>query len=135
MHITSETDYAIRIVDCLARDGGRVGASSISERTCVTLRFALKILRKLVSSGIVRSFKGANGGYILAKSPDEISLGDVIRAIEGPFLVSRCLREGHICNRYVDSSSSLCPYHNLFEDISGSVQSRFDSTTVADMIE
>ena len=65
MHITLETDYAIRIVDALGREslkGGNgikscIDAGTISESTDVPLRFALKILRKLVSGGIVKSYK------------------------------------------------------------------------------
>ncbi len=53
MHITLETDYAVRIVDCLAREQKRMGAQAIADETSVTLRFALKILRKLVGSGIL----------------------------------------------------------------------------------
>lgn len=132
MHITSETDYAIRIVDCLARAGERTSASTVSERTCVTPRFSLKILRKLVASGIVRSYKGAQGGYELAKTPDEITIGDVIGSIEGQYLLNRCLRTGHVCNRM--ERTELCPYHNLFGDISVQVQQKFDSITIEDML-
>lgn len=131
MHLTLETDYAIRIIDCIARDGNRIGASAISERTGVTLRFSLKILRKLVASEIIRSYKGANGGYVLARTPDKISLGDIIQTIEGPYFINRCLRDGHICNRVGDG---FCPYHELFGDISSEVRNRFDSINVADMI-
>lgn len=132
MHITSETDYAIRIVDCLAKNGGRIGANAISEQTCVTLRFSLKILRKLVSSGIARSFKGAQGGYELAKKPDDITLGEIIATIEGKYLLNRCLRDGHICTKA--GEGTFCPYHRFFEDISRQVQEKFDSVTVADLI-
>ncbi|MGN0674985.1 MAG: Rrf2 family transcriptional regulator, partial [Oscillospiraceae bacterium] len=55
MHITLEADYAIRIVHCLAKSKKRLDAKTIAEQTTVTLRFALKILRKLVASGIVKS--------------------------------------------------------------------------------
>ena len=55
MHITQESDYAVRIVYCLAKCGTRRDARGISEEMCVTLRFSLKILGKLVSSGIVES--------------------------------------------------------------------------------
>ena len=58
MHITLEADYAVRIVYCLAAAGKRMDAKAISDDTAVTLRFSLKILRKLVAGGIVRSFKG-----------------------------------------------------------------------------
>lgn len=132
MHLTSETDYAIRIVDCLARTGVRIGAGLISERTCVTLRFSLKILRKLVTSGIVRSYKGAHGGYELAKNPDEITLGDIIEAIEGKYFLNRCLRDGHICTRV--SKDEFCPYHELFDNISRQVQERLDTVTVSQML-
>ena len=63
MHITLETDYAVRIVYFLAQSGERVDAGRIAEETGVTLRFSLKILRKLVSGGVVMSYKGAKGGY------------------------------------------------------------------------
>ena len=74
MHMTLEADYAVRIVEFLAVNPGRADAKTISERTSVTLRFTLKILRTLVSDGIVRSYKGAKGGYELAKPPKEITL-------------------------------------------------------------
>ena len=56
MHITQESDYAIRIVYCLAGSDTRRDARSISEEICVSLRFSLKILGKLVQSGLVTSF-------------------------------------------------------------------------------
>ncbi|MDR2909296.1 MAG: Rrf2 family transcriptional regulator, partial [Oscillospiraceae bacterium] len=61
MRITLEADYAIRIIDTLARQGVRVEARTIAEKSQVTLRFSLKILRKLVAAGLVKSFKGAQG--------------------------------------------------------------------------
>ena len=69
MHITLEADYAIRIMLALAANTGRMDAGSISQEAVVSLRFALKILRKLVNSGLVQSFKGVKGGYELAKDP------------------------------------------------------------------
>ena len=77
MYITQETDYAVRIVHCLACSGVRRDARSISEEVCVTLRFSLKILGKLSAVGIVNSFKGNKGGYELARTPADITLKDV----------------------------------------------------------
>lgn len=65
MFITLETDYAVRIISVLCRQGDKMDAKTISEKACVTLRFALKILRKLVGAGLVRSFKGTQGGYVI----------------------------------------------------------------------
>ena len=61
MHMTLETDYAVRIMETLTREGKRVDARTISEKTRVPQRFALKILRSLVADGLVRSYKGASG--------------------------------------------------------------------------
>lgn len=74
MHINLESDYAARIVYCLTKVDGRLDAQSIAEETCVSLRFTLKIMRKLVAAGIVRSFKGAKGGYQLARGPESVTL-------------------------------------------------------------
>ena len=65
MHINLESDYAVRIVQYLAQSNERRDAQSIADSTCVSLRFTLKIMRKLVAADIVQSFKGAHGGYTL----------------------------------------------------------------------
>ena len=109
MQITRETDYAIRIVLCLAHQKKRMDAKTISEKTDVTLRFALKILRKLVASSIVQSYKGTQGGYELRKNPAEITLKEVIEAIEGMIAINRCLRDDFVCNYGGEGCSVHCP--------------------------
>jgi len=63
MCITQESDYAIRIIYCLANENARCDAGFISTKMGITLRFSLKILGKLVQGGLVNSFKGNKGGY------------------------------------------------------------------------
>lgn len=126
MFITLEADYAVRIVDCIAHSKGRLDAKSISEQTGVTLRFSLKILRKLVASGIVKSFKGTQGGYELARKPEEISLKDVIETVEGKYCLSRCLSEDYDCNR---GMSGNCKYQCIFNQISAEVDKKLESYT------
>jgi Rrf2 family protein len=126
MHITLEADYAVRIVYCLAAAGKRMDAKAISEETAVTLRFSLKILRKLVAGGIVRSFKGIQGGYELAKAPKEISLNDVIETVEGPFAISRCLCGEYICSR---TNGQPCKFRNVYAEISEDVVAKLKSYT------
>ncbi len=116
MHITLETDYAIRIVDRLIKAGGRLDAGAISERTGVSQRFALKILRKLVSGGLVKSYKGAGGGYEIARSAAEISLYDIVELMEGTYRFSRCVGDGYSC-----SCELPCAYKKVFSNISEEV--------------
>lgn len=119
MHITLESDYAVRIVQCLARNGERMDARRIAEETGVTLRFSLKILRKLVTGGLVSSFKGTKGGYELARAPKEISLCDVIETVEGPYSLARCLSEtGYRCNRNVEVCGTTCKFQQIYAEIS-----------------
>lgn len=126
MYITLESDYAIRIVGCIKKEGKRIDAKAISEKTGVTLRFALKILRKLVTNGIVKSYKGTQGGYELAKAPSDISLMDIIETVEGKYYFSRCLNEECGCNR---GMSGLCQYQKIFNEISEIVEEKLNSYT------
>ena len=105
MFITLEADYAVRIVSVLFREKDKMDAKTISNDACVTLRFALKILRKLVAADIVKSYKGTQGGYIINKDPAQLTLKDVLEAIEGTYYFSRCLSPRlHLqqrCRRYL----------------------------------
>ena len=122
MRINLETDYAVRIVECLADSGLRMDANSIAVKTGVTLRFSLKILRKLVSAGIVKSYKGAAGGYVLNKAPQDISLLEVIEIISGPIVISRCQSDGYVCDH---PSECNCSFQQLFYDVSKEIAERF----------
>ena len=130
MHITLESDYAVRIVSCLAQGNGRMDARRIAEETGVTLRFSLKILRKLVTGGLVCSYKGTKGGYELARPAAQISLCDVIETVEGPYALSRCVGEpDYRCNRNPDGS--CCKFRRVYAEISDMVRQRLGQVTFA----
>lgn len=131
MNITLEADYAVRIVHCLAVNGKRMDAKHISDATGVTLRFSLKILRKLVAAGIIKSFKGTQGGYELAKKPEEISLSEVLGTIEGPYQLNRCSCGDFVCTRMKDKP---CTFQKVFADISKDVREHLDSVKFSDLI-
>jgi Rrf2 family iron-sulfur cluster assembly transcriptional regulator len=133
MRITQEADYAVRIIDCVARYGKRLDARSVAEATGVTLRFTLKILRKLSIAGIVKSFKGVSGGYELAREPENINLRQVIEAVDGPIVISRCLSGSLPCSKMDDKK--LCYYHNIFADISKSIRDRLESVTFSEKMD
>lgn len=130
MHITLETDYAIRIVDFMAKNNGRFDAKTISEKTSVPQTFAMKILRKLGSVGIVDSYKGTKGGYELGKSPSEVSLYDIVEAVEGTYMFSRCLDGHYNCNR--TEKGLPCNYRMAFAKISDIVCEELKKLTFDD---
>ncbi len=131
MQLTLESDYAIRFVIFLIRHGKRADAKTISENTGVTLRFALKILRKLAGGGIVSSYKGVSGGYELAKKPEEISLAEVIGLIEGPYCLSRCLREDGVCQHM---PSCECKVSGVLAAISREVDQKLRAVTFDQLV-
>lgn len=100
MRLTQETDYAFRIIYYLSKLGynHKVEAKVLAEDEKIPLRFLLKIYRKLMGAGIVRSYRGKNGGYALMKKPEEITLKDVFEAIEGTLYINRCLYDKELCN-------------------------------------
>ena len=129
MHMTLEADYAVRIVEILAVSNKKIDARCISEQTHVPLRFALKILRKLVTDGIVKSYKGAHGGYMLAKAADQITLREVIESVEGPYMLSRCQQDEYCCN------NTSCRFHKIYSEISEIVRNKLESYTFSQAIE
>ena len=120
MRITLETNYAIKIVELLAKKGEKTYAKTLSDEGDIPPRFCLKILRKLTSEGIVTSCKGAKGGYFLSKKPEDITLRDVVEAVEGPLIFSKCQCPDFSCNM-------PCNLHGLYLEITQAICEKLDS--------
>ncbi len=116
MRISQETDYAIRVVLYLSQlgYGEIVGAKTIAEHEAISLRFLLKLLRKLIKTGIIHSHRGIKGGYSLAKPPEKINLKEVIEAIDGPIYINRCLYEPEYCNKQY---TAHCKAHQALSNV------------------
>ena len=132
MRITQESDYALRIVTAIAESGGVVDAGSLAEKTLVTQRFTLKILHKLVVGGLILSYKGAKGGYKLARDAKDITLKDVIELIDGPIAIARCVDSGEGCSLNCDKTA--CIYHHIFDKISFDLAVKLSKITISDVL-
>lgn len=133
MRITQEADYALRIVCFLAEEARVLDATAIADSAHITQRFALKILRKLVLGGLVRSYKGANGGYELAEKPENVTLKDVIELIDGEIAISKCLMEDHVCSKQGEKKRA-CTIHCIFDAINRDVTDKLGGITIASVI-
>lgn len=133
MRITLESDYALRILTALASHNEVIDAKSLADETSVTLRFALKILHKLVGGEFVSSYKGVKGGYKLKRYPKEITLKSVIELIDGPIVIARCLGSGEECA--LNQDKATCTYHHIFETISIDVAKKLNKITIQDVID
>ncbi|XOQ48876.1 MAG: HTH-type transcriptional regulator IscR [Eubacteriales bacterium] len=124
MVMTLEADYAVRIVELLAASSQKIDAKTISEQAHVPLRFALKILRKMVADDLIVSYKGAHGGYKLAREPGQITLRQVIESVEGPYMISRCQQDEYACTH-----TTSCRFHQIYGEISDLVRAKLESYT------
>jgi Rrf2 family protein len=85
MRVSAKADYAVRAAtELAAADDGPVKGERLAEAQDIPLQFLEHILLELKHAGIVRARRGAKGGYWLARKPEEITIADVIRAVEGP---------------------------------------------------
>lgn len=110
MQLNQATDYAFRLILNLAvlSEGEIAKGNVISEQEDIPPRFLLKIVRYLTKAGIVKSYRGVDGGFSLARPPSAISLLDVIKAMEGPIAIHRCLEDREACSK---NCTAECPVH------------------------
>ncbi len=134
MKINNETDYAFRIMRELARKNRITDAGTLAADTSIPQRFALKILGKLVSGGLVISKKGSSGGYGLAREADKITLLDIIEVIDGPIVISKCLSGDFVCVHEAGRESCDCFFNRVLDEINITIAEKLKSVTVADSI-
>lgn len=130
MKITREADYALRIVAMLAKEGKQVEAKRIAEQNDIPYRFTLKILRKIVQSGIMKSYRGVNGGYVLNKEPSDITFKEVIETIDGKLYINHCMGDDETkCKR-----SGGCAVQKKLLDVQNMISDELEKITLADVI-
>ena len=137
MKITQEADYALRMICLLTKESAAgvttVGAASLAEAVAVPTRFGLKILQKLSRAGLVKTSRGAAGGYSLNTDPATLTVRQVIEAIDGPIELNRCLSESHACLN--NPNKDCCRLHHVFEELNRMLTERLDRLTVAMVVD
>lgn len=129
VRVSAKADYAIRAaVELAAADGGPLKAERIAQAQEIPLKFLENIMADLRQGGLVRSQRGTEGGYWLAKPADEIALADVIRAVEGPLANVRGRR-----SEEVEYGGSAAPLREVWVAVRASLRSVLESVTLADV--
>ena len=131
MQLTSTTDYAIRIVCYLAAQRQMISTSELSQELSVPSSYIPKITKKLKQAGIIKACEGINGGYQIAKQPENISLRDVISCTESTMAISRCLeKEGGCSRNYI----YCCKVHQILLELQNIYNNRLESVKISDII-
>jgi len=131
MQFTKAESYGIRGVIYLAEqdDGRVVPLSEIAATEEVPEKFLAKIFQNLTKAGIVRSHRGIKGGFNLLKDPDNITARDVIEAIQGQYMLAKCLRDSDSCDKH-----SNCPVRVVLEKAEKELLRVFEEYTISDMM-
>jgi Rrf2 family protein len=100
MQITRQADYAVRAVLYVAKLGvnQRTATRQIAQEQHIPPSFLAKIVAQLSIAGLLQTSRGARGGVMLAKKPEEISMLEVVEAIDGPILLNACVNNEKACN-------------------------------------
>jgi len=127
MQITRQADYAIRAIHYLAKidPNQRAATSQIAEDKSIPPSFLAKIISQLSIAGLIHTSRGARGGVSLARPPAEISVLDVVEAIDGPIALNECTFTSVSTCPFGDD----CPIRDLWVDTQNELVERLRSTT------
>lgn len=134
MKLSTKGRYGLRAVVDLALNGEKeaVALSSVAERQGISISYLEQLIAKLKKAGIVNSIRGAQGGYILAKKPEEISVGDILRALEGDLNPVDCAELEGSNNSCV--GANLCVTKYVWMRISDSINNTVDTMLLSELI-
>lgn len=132
MMISTKGRYALRIMIDLAQHDGEspVSVREIAERQDISGKYMEQIIGVLTRSGLLRSIRGAQGGYHLMRPPKEITVGMILRATEGDLAPAECVsRDAAPCER-----ASVCSTRMVFEKVYCAINDVIDNVTLAELI-
>lgn len=133
MKFSTKGRYALRIMADLAiHDNGEyIRLKDIAERQSITLKYMEQIMPLLTRAGYVRSYRGNNGGYMLARKPREYTVGEILRTTEGSLAPIPCIEEHpNQCPR-----KEYCTTLSFWEGLGKLIDEYVDGVTLADLIE
>ena len=132
MDISCRGRYATRAMLELAtsEQGKPIPLSQIAESQDISRKYLQQLMSGLRRAGLVRVVKGFKGGFMLARPPDQIRIGEILRALEGDLSLVECVRYEHVCPR-----NDICATRGLWTRASKVIEEFFDGVTLADVLE
>lgn len=134
MTLLITTDYAIRIIVYLAQQGNAIlTAKEIARHLGFTYSYFNKVSMRLRQAGFIDSVQGPTGGFQLARSPDEITLYDIIEVMEGGICLNRCMEDDYCCSKN-EKMHTNCPVHNFLSEIQADIIAKFEKQRIIDFL-
>jgi Rrf2 family protein len=131
MKLSTKTRYGTRMVLDMAQHhgNGAIQLGEIANRQNISLKYLEQIIRPLKEADYIKSFRGAKGGHMLTKAPEEITVGEIVAILEGGDTLIRCDKDPEDCER-VDS----CLTRYLWKEAAAAMFQRLSAITFADLI-
>jgi Rrf2 family cysteine metabolism transcriptional repressor len=144
MMFSTKAEYGVRVMVELARRAGEEGAggapislAEIAEHDGMPLAYLEHLVARLRKAGLVDSRRGSRGGYLLARSPTEITMAEVVEALEGSIAPIECISQASdgsiVCSRESDPGH-VCPTKLLWTRVRGAIVRTLQDTTLADLV-
>lgn len=131
MSISTKARYALRMMIDIAKEGGKpVSLKTVAKNQCVSYKYLEQIVIPLVHAGIIKSYRGAYGGYALAKPAEQISAGDILRATEKSISPVECVNSQNACER-----TQICKAYPFWSGLDKVINEYVDGITLADLIQ
>lgn len=131
LKLSKMTDYAVVVLaDMAKRNNQMVSATLLAEATKLPEPTVSKILKSLAKHGVVASMRGANGGYVLERSIGDISMADVITALDGPIALTSCVEESTSCCDRADH----CAIKGKWNPVNQAMQQALENVSLKQMM-
>jgi FeS assembly SUF system regulator len=134
MRLTHLADYAVVLMTAAARypAGARLSATELAQETGVPLPTAQKLMGQLAASGLLSSVRGAGGGFALSRPGQDISLADVIEAVEGPIAMTQCTGVDEKSDCALDAHCRVKPHMNV---VSSAVRGALGAVSLSELAQ
>ena len=132
MKLSTRSRYGTRILVDLARhnDQGPIQIGEISKRQDISVKYLEQLIRPLKQASMVTSVRGPKGGHMLAKEPEDITLGQIVRLFEGQTELVECISNPEQCNMSDD-----CQVRLAWKEATRVLYEKLDSTTISDLMK
>ena len=132
MKLSTRTRYGTRALLDLALHQAEspVSLKDIAERQQISLQYLEHLITPLIGAGIVRSVRGPKGGVALAKPPDQITLSQIMKLLEGSTSLVECVDNPKLCSR-----AELCVTRDIWDEMNKAMNGVMESTTLQDLVE
>ncbi len=132
MRLSTKSRYGTRAMLDIAINYGKgpVSVKSLAKRQDISVKYMEQLIPSLKLAGLIRSVRGARGGYTLSKHADQIRLRDIIDALEGSIFPVDCVDNPEMCDR-----AKKCVTYEIWKDIQNTINDMLDSLTLADIVK